>query len=75
MANPKSARDQAISILRSAIAAIADDTAVAAASSTDTPGSPRSTARDARLALDGRDITTLADACNVLARRFTSSSL
>lgn len=75
MANSKSARDQAVSILRSAIAAIADDTAVVAASYAEMPGTLSASSRDARLALDGRDIASLADACAVLSRRFTSTSL
>jgi len=75
LAISKSARDQAIGILRSAIAAIADDTAVIAASYAEMPGTLRASSRDARLAVDGRDITALADACAVLVRRFSSSSL
>jgi len=59
----KAARDQAISILRSAIAAIADDTAVIAASYAELPGTLVASSRDGRLATDGRDIAALAEAC------------
>jgi len=75
MTGTKSARDKAISILHSAIAAIADNTAVIASGCPHMPGTPRALAYDARLAGDGRDIAVLADASAVLARRFTSSSL
>ena len=69
MAKSLPPRDHVISILRSAIGAIADDLALRAIS---TAPHDKSTEPFAGAA---RDITVLAEACSILARRFSRHDL
>lgn len=63
--------DQAIELLRSAIAVITEDAVTQAISKT---GAHRSDA-DAKLLLAGRDVAALAEACAILRRRFRKAGI
>jgi len=65
MAKSLPPRDHAISILRSAIGAIADELALRAISTALRDNSAE------RFAGAAHDITVLAEACSILARRFS----